>query len=64
MAVSFGLLHTFRVGSVCMTVCINVERLYAIVFPLRYRVQFAGPGGTKIQTIFTGYCTNERTGNL
>lgn len=31
----FGLLHTFRVGSVCVTVCINIERVFAIVFPLK-----------------------------
>lgn len=33
--VLFGLLHTFRVGSVCFTVSVNVERLCVIVFPLK-----------------------------
>ena len=24
-----------RVGSVCMAICVNVERMYAVVFPLK-----------------------------
>ncbi|TRY78111.1 hypothetical protein TCAL_09473 [Tigriopus californicus] len=31
----FGLLHTSRVGSVCFTVSVNVDRLCVIVFPLK-----------------------------
>ena len=33
--VLFGLINTFRVASVCVTVCVNIERLCAIVFPLK-----------------------------
>ena len=36
MAASFGLLHTFRVGSVMVTLAVNFERFYAIVFPLKH----------------------------
>ena len=36
MAPIFGLLHTFRVGSVCVTLAVNFERFYAIVFPLKH----------------------------
>ena len=36
MAVTFGLLHTFRVGSVYVTLSVNFERFYAIVFPLKH----------------------------
>lgn len=35
VSLSFGLLHTFRTGSVCVTVAVNFERFHAIVFPLR-----------------------------
>ena len=35
VSISFGFLHTFRTGSVCVTVAVNFERFYAIVFPLR-----------------------------
>ncbi|TRY72989.1 hypothetical protein TCAL_08731 [Tigriopus californicus] len=36
MALTFGLLHTFRVGSVYVTLSVNFERFYAIVFPLKH----------------------------
>ncbi|TRY73600.1 hypothetical protein TCAL_08729 [Tigriopus californicus] len=36
MAITFGLLHTFRVGSVFVTLSVNFERFYAIVFPLKH----------------------------
>ena len=28
-------LSPVRVGSVCMAICVNVERMYAVVFPLK-----------------------------
>lgn len=31
----FGLLHTFRVGSVCITVCLNIQRVFGLVFTHR-----------------------------
>lgn len=33
--VAFGLLHTFRVGSVYMLLAVTVERFYAILFPFK-----------------------------
>ena len=42
MALGFGLIHTFRVGSVYTTLAVTFERFQVIVFPLkhiRYSVQ-------------------------
>lgn len=36
MPVCFGLLHTFRVGSVYVTLAVTFERFHAIIFPLRH----------------------------
>ncbi|XP_059079468.1 G-protein coupled receptor daf-37-like [Tigriopus californicus] len=36
MALTFGLLHTFRVGSVYVTLSVNFERFHAIVFPFKH----------------------------
>ena len=35
MALSFGLIHTFRVGSVYTTLAVTFERFQVIVFPLK-----------------------------
>ena len=32
----FGLIHTFRIGSVYMTLSVTFERFHAIIFPLRH----------------------------
>ena len=36
MRVLFGLIHTFRIGSVYMTLAVTFERFHAIIFPLRH----------------------------
>ena len=36
MAWSFGFAHTFRVGSVYVTLAVTFERFWAIVFPLKH----------------------------
>lgn len=33
--IAFGLLHTFRVGSVYMLLAVTIERFYAILFPFK-----------------------------
>ena len=36
MRIMFGLIHTFRIGSVYMTLAVTFERFHAIIFPLRH----------------------------
>ena len=36
MRALFGLIHTFRIGSVYMTLAVTFERFHAIIFPLRH----------------------------
>ena len=36
MAWSFGFAHTFRVGSVYVTLAVTFERFWAIIFPLKH----------------------------
>ena len=36
MRINFGLMHTFRVGSVYVTLAVTFERFHAIIFPLRH----------------------------
>ena len=36
MALGFGLIHTFRVGSVYTTLAVTFERFQVIVFPLKH----------------------------
>ena len=35
MRVNYGLMHTFRVGSVYVTLAVTFERFHAIIFPLK-----------------------------
>jgi hypothetical protein len=36
MPIVFGLLHTFRVGSVYVTLAVTFERFHAIICPLKH----------------------------
>jgi hypothetical protein len=38
LPICYGLVHTFRVGSVFSTLSVTLERFFAIVFPLKVSV--------------------------
>ena len=54
MRVLFGLIHTFRIGSVYMTLAVTFERFHAIIFPLRHFVwkKFLIPTSVAIAVLY------------
>jgi hypothetical protein len=54
MATVFGLLHTFRVGSVYVTLAVTFERFHAIICPLRHfkRKKFMLPACIIIAVVY------------
>ena len=53
MPVSYGLTHTFRLGSVLATLSVTLERFFAIVLPLK-DVRFVKRCLIPVSIIFTG----------
>ena len=54
MRVLFGLILTFRIGSVYMTLAVTFERFHAIIFPLRHFVwkKFLIPTSVAIAVLY------------
>ena len=56
---AIGLSFSFRIGSVCMTICVNIERMFAIVYPLRtaaWRKHMVRSFNSLLIHLFTRFC--------